>query len=66
MEMMDCTMLDVNELKKIFSVKLMNTASLDEAFTKAVWEAYKKGVEDGKSKECVNGSGEPDLRRSRV
>ena len=59
-------MLDVNELKKIFSVKLMNTASIDEAFTKAVWVAYKKGVEDGESKECVNGSGDSNLRRSRV
>ncbi len=56
-------MLDIADLKKIFSVKLMDTNSFDSAFTKSVWIAYKKGVEDGKN-ECTDGSGEPDLRGS--
>jgi len=40
-------MLDVNELKQIFNDKLSKTGSLDEAFLKAVWTAYKQGLADG-------------------
>jgi len=39
-------MINVEELKAIFNAKLAKTGSLDEAFLKAVWTAYKKGLED--------------------
>ena len=39
-------MIDVNKLKQIFNDKLTKTGSLDEAFTKAMWTAYKQGLED--------------------
>ena len=42
-------MLDVQTLKDAFADKLHTTSSLDAAFTKAVWTAYKQGVEDGAS-----------------
>lgn len=41
-------MVDILELKRIFIEKLSKTGSLDEAFTKAVWIAYSRGVESGK------------------
>lgn len=40
-------MISVDELKKQFYEKLASSGSLDQAFTKAVWIAYKKGIEDG-------------------
>lgn len=39
-------MLDTAELKQAFSEKLAHTGNLDEAFTKAVWLAYKQGMKD--------------------
>ena len=41
-------MLAVDELKRDFWEKLSLTGSLDDAFTKAVWNAYKKGIDDGR------------------
>lgn len=37
-----------DELLSVFRDKLQQTGSLDAAFLKAVWMAYKKGIEDGK------------------
>ena len=37
----------VPDLLKVFSEKLDRTGSFDQAFTKAVWMAYKQGIEDG-------------------
>lgn len=39
-------MLDTNTLKPIFAAKLAATGSLDEAFLKCVWLAYKAGIRD--------------------
>lgn len=39
-------MLDISVLKPIFSDKLATTGSLDEAFLKCVWIAYKAGLND--------------------
>ena len=39
----------VPNLLKIFSEKLDRTGSFDAAFTKAVWIAYKQGIEEGVS-----------------
>ena len=36
----------VPDLLKIFSEKLDRTGSFDDAFTKAMWMAYKQGIED--------------------
>lgn len=41
-------MLNVDDLKRDFWEKLSYTGSLDQAFVKAVWNAYKQGIEDGK------------------
>ena len=48
-------MLDIQSLKDIFVDKLNTTKSLDAAFTKAVWVAYKQGILDGTkpTEECV-------------
>lgn len=40
-------MLDVSELRKAFYEKLAATDSLDAAFTKAVWLAFKAGLAAG-------------------
>lgn len=40
-------MIDVADLKKAFSEKLIKSGSMDEALTKALWLAYKKGISDG-------------------
>jgi hypothetical protein len=40
-------MIGVDELKAVFQDKLERTGSLDAAFTKAVWVAFKKGYEIG-------------------
>lgn len=49
-------MLDVDDLKLVFLEKLERTKSLDEAFTKAVWIAYKEGIKAGKEEKekCQN------------
>jgi len=39
-------MLDVNTLKPVFADKLAETGSLDAAFLKCIWIAYKQGIED--------------------
>lgn len=44
-------MVDVAELKRQFLLKLEQTGSLDAAFTKAVWVAYKAGLQDAKEQE---------------
>jgi len=38
--------INVTQLKQIFNDKLAKTGSLDEAFTKAMWECYKQGLAD--------------------
>lgn len=43
-------MINIEELKKVFNEKLAATGSLDAAFTKAVWVAYLKGLEEVKGK----------------
>jgi hypothetical protein len=40
-------MISVDELKAVFQDKLERTGSLDAAFTKAVWVAFKKGYNIG-------------------
>lgn len=40
-------MIDVKDLIEVFREKLLRTGSLDAAFTKAVWIAYKAGLKDG-------------------
>jgi hypothetical protein len=42
-------MTDIQELKDLFRAKLERTGSLDAAFTKAVWVAYKAGYADGQT-----------------
>lgn len=42
-------MISTDELKKIFNDKLAKTGSLDAAFTKATWVAYKNGISDAKN-----------------
>ena len=44
-------MIDVDFLRKVFAEKLEKELDLDAAFVKAVWVAYKQGVEDGKLNE---------------
>lgn len=39
-------MLDKAELLRIFKDKLASSGSLDDAFLKAVWVAYKQGIAD--------------------
>ena len=39
-------MLDVADLRAAFAEKLTKTGSLDAAFLKAVWLAYKAGLAD--------------------
>jgi hypothetical protein len=39
-------MIDVAELRKAYGEKLERTGSFDEAFTKAVWTAYKAGLSE--------------------
>lgn len=41
-------MIDIMKLKQIFNEKLEKSGSFDEAFTKAVWEAFKHGIKEGK------------------
>jgi hypothetical protein len=43
------TMLTTDKLRMVFKDKLEKTGSLDAAFTKAVWVAYKRGIADGKA-----------------
>ena len=40
-------MIGMEELTKVFNDKLVKTGSLDAAFTKAVWVAFKKGYNIG-------------------
>lgn len=40
-------MINLTELRKVFSDKLIKTDSFDEAFAKIVWVAYKQGIADG-------------------
>jgi hypothetical protein len=47
-------MISVDELKQAFNDKLAQTGSLDSAFTKAVWIAYKQGLNDMKCSKCKN------------
>lgn len=39
----------VDELRVIFAEKLLKERDLDAAFTKAVWVAFKHGVEVGRA-----------------
>lgn len=41
-------MISVEDLSKLYAEKLVRTNSHDDAFKKAVWVAYKQGIEDGK------------------
>jgi len=41
-------MINLTELRKVFADKLIKTDSFDEALTKALWTAYKQGIEDNK------------------
>jgi hypothetical protein len=41
-------MIQTEQLKQIFQDKLAATGSMDAAFTKAVWVAYKAGLDDGR------------------
>jgi hypothetical protein len=43
-------MINISELKAIFSQKLIKSGSMDEAFTKACWVAYKQGLVDNEVK----------------
>lgn len=43
-------MVDVKELKTVFNDKLARTGSFDEAFTKAVWIAFNKGIEEERNR----------------
>lgn len=40
-------MITTEYLKQLFADKLAKTGSVDAAFTKAVWVAYKQGYSDG-------------------
>jgi hypothetical protein len=46
-------MILVDKLKQDFYNKLASTGSFDESFTKAVWTAYLKGIEDGVEAEAA-------------
>lgn len=47
-------MINVSTLRQVFNEKLEKTGSMDAAFTKAVWVAYQKGVEDaGKEEQSI-------------
>jgi hypothetical protein len=39
-------MIGIEELKEIYIEKLIKTGSMDAAFTKVVWIAYLKGIEE--------------------
>jgi hypothetical protein len=39
-------MIDVQQLREVFQDKLAKTGDLDDAFIKAVWVAYQRGLED--------------------
>jgi len=39
-------MINVTELRKIFSDKLLATNNFDEALIKVLWVAYQQGVDD--------------------
>lgn len=41
-------MIDVAQLRKVYADKLEATGSFDQAFTKAVWVAFKLGIESTK------------------
>lgn len=41
-------MTDAKELLKVFREKLEQTGSLDAAFLKVVWVAYKQGIQAGR------------------
>jgi hypothetical protein len=41
-------MITTDELTEIFHKKLAETGSLDQAFKKAVWVAYQRGLAEGK------------------
>lgn len=41
-------MMLVDELRKIFAEKLLKELDMDAAFTKAVWVAFKRGIEIGR------------------
>ena len=43
-------MINIQELKDIFAEKLIKSKSVDEAFTKACWVAYKQGLVDNEVK----------------
>lgn len=42
-------MINMTELRETFNRKLSQTDSLDAAFTKAVWTAYKAGLSDAEN-----------------
>lgn len=50
-------MIDITSLRNTFNEKLKETDSIDSAFTKAVWVAYKAGIEDGKKENGENETG---------
>jgi hypothetical protein len=39
-------MINIETLREAFAEKLARTGSMDAAFTKAVWLAYKAGIND--------------------
>lgn len=41
-------MVGIEHLKKVYAEKLLKTGSHDEAFTKACWVAYLRGLDDAK------------------
>ena len=46
-EQVESKMIGMEELTKVFNDKLVKTGSLDAAFTKAVWVAFKRGYNIG-------------------
>ena len=54
-------MIDVDALRKEYADKLVKTKSHDEAFTKAVWLAYKEGIKDGRAEMRSSVYGLPPL-----
>lgn len=46
----------VDELRVLFAEKLLKELDLDAAFTKAVWVAFKRGIEIGRKENEANKS----------
>lgn len=42
-------MIGIEELKAVYLDKLQKTGSFDQAFTKAIWTSFLKGIETGQA-----------------